>query len=131
MVVEIKKSVPVDLMMSNPSDILEILIYCRYLMKINGTSAVLGVLTDGANWNCLSFECCGNDDSIHISKYSHFTSTLLLRTFPKLLHKTCILSSKTKQYLTGRSRSTLRDLGKDTFIKHQEIRQQQLSHQLH
>lgn len=113
MVVDIKKSVPMDFMMPNTSKILEILIYYHYLLKIKGTSTVLSVLTDGANWHCLSLECCRNDDRrvdresfnkirphaqnhqryiktsvTHISKYSHFTSTLSLKfigTIPKVL----------------------------------------------
>ena len=67
MVVEVKNSVPVDFMMSNPS--------------------ILPLSID-ANWHCLSLECHGNDDRMHISKYSHFTSTLPLKTIetiPKLL----------------------------------------------
>ena len=69
------------------SNILEILIYCCYLLKIDGTSAVLGVLMDGADWYCLSLELCRNDDRIYISEYSHHTSTLPLNTnvtIPKL-----------------------------------------------
>ena len=66
MVVDIKKSVPMGFMMTNTSKILEILIYCHYLLKIKGTSTVLIVLTDGANWHYLSLECCGNDDRMHM-----------------------------------------------------------------
>ena len=66
MVVDIKKSVPADFMMTNTSKILEILIYFHYLLKIKGTSGVLSALTDGANWHCLSLECYGNDDRIHM-----------------------------------------------------------------
>ena len=51
-----------DFELINASDILEILIYCCYVLKLNEISTVLGVLTDGTNWHCLSRECHGNED---------------------------------------------------------------------
>ena len=52
MVVEIKKSLSVEFKMINPSDIMEILVYCRYILKLHGISTILGVIMYGANWHC-------------------------------------------------------------------------------
>ena len=87
MVIEVKKSISAKFFMSEPSDVIELLIYCKYLLTLHKQKSVLSVLTDGFSWHCMSLKLADNG-CMRILKYCNFTSTdelLIIGTIPALL----------------------------------------------
>ena len=86
MVVEVKKLVPASIEWAKSEDVLELLIYCRYILELNKQSTVIGILTDINNWHCIYLRRC--DLLMEICKYVSFSTkeeTKIIGTLPKLL----------------------------------------------
>ena len=87
MVVEIKKKLAAEFSANDPDEVLELLIYCRYILTLNKQAAVIGAMTDSATWHFFHL-CCKDDISMNVTKYVHFTSTAeseILGVLPTLL----------------------------------------------
>ena len=69
MVITVKKSIPVNFAANEPADVIEMLIYTLYLLSMrNQSSSILGILTDGSTWHCLSLQQ-NNNKSMKLLKY--------------------------------------------------------------
>ena len=53
MIVEVKKTVNTNLVFIDAQDVIELLVYCQYLMRLHGLSEILGTLTDGRVWHTM------------------------------------------------------------------------------
>ena len=75
-VVKVKKSLPVEFSRNNPSDVIEMLVYAQYLLTIYQQAKITEVLTDGANWYCMSLQRNESGSGyMKLLKYYCFLST--------------------------------------------------------
>lgn len=86
MVIECKKTVSAALIMLESNDVIELFIYCRYILDIKQQSSVIGILTDGINWHC--FYLKRDKILMDIFKYVSFQSKeedKIIVSLPKLV----------------------------------------------
>ena len=86
MVVEVKKLVSASFERAKSDDVLELLIYCHYILDLNKQSTVIGILTDINNWHCIYLR--RSDLLMKICKYVSLNTkeeTKIIGTLPKLL----------------------------------------------
>lgn len=86
MIVEVKKSVSASFSMNEPNNVIELLIYCHYLTRLNKQTSIIGILTDGVNWHGLHME--KDDEVMKIVNYLYFTTTeeiKVIGTLPKFI----------------------------------------------
>ena len=72
---------------SEHSNVIEMLIYCRYLLTLHKQTSLVGVLTDGFNWHCMSLILTDNE-YMKVAKCYNFTNTdelTIIGTIPALL----------------------------------------------
>lgn len=55
MLIEVKKTVTSDLVMMDPSHLIEMLLYVKYMMKLSKQNMLLGAITDGIVIHCFDF----------------------------------------------------------------------------
>ena len=88
MVIEVKKAVPAKFSMNEPTNVIEMLIYCKYLMTLyDHQTPLIGILTDGFSWHCMKLKPSDNG-CMGVLKYHNFTSTdelIVIGTIPGLL----------------------------------------------
>ena len=72
MLIECKKTVSASLVMLEANDLIEMLIYCRYILDITNQKSIIGILTDCINWHC--FYIKRNEKLMEIYKYVTFSS---------------------------------------------------------
>ena len=88
MIIECKKIVSPSVALVNSDDLMEMIIYCRYIIDIRQEQGiVIGILTDGISWHCFYFH---NQDNhlLKIVKYMTFQSkegAKIIATLPQLL----------------------------------------------
>ena len=86
MVIECKKTVSALLVMIEPNEVIEMLIYCRYLLEIREQTNIMGILTDSINWHCFYLQ--KSEQLMSISKYLTFSSkkdSEIIVTLPQLI----------------------------------------------
>ena len=86
MVIECKKTVSASLVMIEPNEVIEMFIYCRYLLEIREQTNITGVLTDSINWHCFYLQ--KSEQLMSISKYLTFSSkkdSEVIATLPQLI----------------------------------------------
>ena len=66
MVIEVKKTVN---MFIEPHDVLELMVYCQYLMRLRDEEVILGSLTDGRVWHTIKFGM--EEDMLMVMKYGN------------------------------------------------------------
>ena len=69
MVIEIKKTVNTNFTSIEPHDVLELMVYCQYLMRLYDKEMILGSLTDGRVWHTIKFGM--EEDMLMIMKYGN------------------------------------------------------------
>ena len=69
MVIEIKKTVNTNFTSIEPHDVLELMVYCQYLMRLYDEEMILGSLTDGRVWHTIKFGM--EEDMLMIMKYGN------------------------------------------------------------
>lgn len=87
MIVELEKTVPVQLIEVLYKDLMKLLVYCLYCVRQNKLNLIYGVLTDTFNWHSILLNIKGK---LEIMEYNFFNSnpeseTQLLAFLPKLL----------------------------------------------
>jgi len=88
MLIEVKKVIPAKFLTNEPSDVLKMLIYCRYVSQLYVLTLLVGVLTDGSSWHCMMLGSMKNG-RMKLLKYHHFTCTdelKIIGTIPELLN---------------------------------------------
>ena len=65
-----KKQISSDICMIDHSNIIEMLLYVRYLISLNCLNALIGGLTDGHNAHCMRFILSSNN-KLKMEKYGH------------------------------------------------------------
>ena len=87
MVVEVKKSVSVLFQRAEPDDVIELLIYSRYILDLKKQNSIIGILTDSNTWHCIWLTRTDNL-SMEVRKYMSFETkeeSKIIGTLPKLL----------------------------------------------
>ena len=88
MVIEVKKTISVSFAANDPANVIEMLIYSLYLLSMRKqSSSILGILTDGLTWHCLSLQHSDNNH-MKLLKYcciSDKNEELIIGTIPHLL----------------------------------------------
>ena len=70
MLVEVKKSISLELSLVDPSTVIEMLLYVQYLLMMYKQSKIIGAITDGSTWHCFNLE--KKDDShLLVKKYAY------------------------------------------------------------
>ena len=68
MVIEFKKFVSPSVKLVVTNDLMEMIIYCRYIIDIRNSKqerqqeTIIGVLTDGISWHCFYLKDCDNQE---------------------------------------------------------------------
>ena len=75
MVIEVKSSVNIVLCKVNPQYVIELLVYCQYIMRLYKLTAILGSLTDGLVWHTMKIGLDSELCSLLITKYTVIYST--------------------------------------------------------
>ena len=70
MLLEVKKQISSDICMIDHSNIIEMLLYVRYLISLNCLNALIGGLTDGHNAHCVRFILSSNN-KLKMEKCGH------------------------------------------------------------
>ena len=70
-------------MIIEPNEVIEMLIYCRYILDIREQTNVTGILTDSINWHCFYLE--KNEQLMSISTFSSKNDSEIIATLPKLI----------------------------------------------
>ena len=86
MIIECKKAVSLSFLMIDHSDVIEMLIYCQYLLEIYKQAEITGIMTDSINWHCIYIK--KGDPYMKIYKYVCFGSKKeeqIIGMLPKLL----------------------------------------------
>ena len=87
MLIEVKSSVNIDLCKVNPQYVIELLVYCQYIMRLYKLTAILGSLTDGLVWHTMKIGLDSELCSLLITKYTVIYSTdksKIVGAIPKL-----------------------------------------------
>ena len=72
-VIKAKVSITVDFRIIPPYFVMEMLIYCIYIMRMKKTDVVLGCITDGKTWHTLKLTMDENKE-LTVHKYVNFSS---------------------------------------------------------
>ena len=86
-VVEVKATVGCDLYKIPPHFVMEMLVYCIYIMKMKNTNVILGCVTDGKAWHAMKLKLM-DDGELLINEYMKFASTedrVIMNSIPGLL----------------------------------------------
>ena len=70
MIVEIKKLVGNRMLSLEPPDLLELFIYCHYILRRGKQDTLQGVLTDGLNWHCFDLRLRDGSVLMDLTRYT-------------------------------------------------------------
>jgi len=73
-VIEVKKVVAADLMMVDNASMMEMMMYCYYILKLNQQDEVLGILMDGCSWHCFNLRIHPETNKMNSHQYKHFST---------------------------------------------------------
>lgn len=88
MVIEVKASVPADIAKINSHDLIELLLYCHYFMRLRKLEKILGILTDGETWHTIKLQRIPMSNLLSVKDYAVLCSTdasIIIGNIPKLM----------------------------------------------
>jgi len=70
--VEVKRSVNVDLILVEPKTVIETIVYIQYMISLHDQHMLIGIITDGSVWHCLQFSSQSESIQLSVHKYMTF-----------------------------------------------------------
>ena len=73
MLVEVKKMIPLKIAMVDPSLLIEMLMYVRYLITLKEQKELIGAITDGSTWHHFNLEVQHTSSHLLVKRYVYMS----------------------------------------------------------